>query len=108
MPRPPTRNGEISDEVLDLFDRALDLRAKIAKLEDELRPLDKRLTWTLMPQAFGPQWGPHSPSPADESLDSVRHAPIGDCQLDHDWPDLQRDRQALLNAHAEWKKRKAS
>jgi hypothetical protein len=108
MPRPPTCNGEISDELMQKFDRACALRTEIARLEDELAPLEKRLTWTLMPKAFGEHWGPHSPSPADDALDGVRHAPIGNCQLDHDWPDLQRDRQALLAAHAEWKKRKGS
>jgi hypothetical protein len=108
MPRPPIRNGEISDELMQKFDRACELRAKIARFEDELAGLEKRLTWTLMPEAFGEHWGPHSPSPADNALDGARHAPIGDSQLDRDWPHLQRDRQALLNAQAEWKKRRHS
>jgi len=52
MPRPPERVGAIADELLKSFDRALELRAKIAKLEDELAPLEKRLVWTLMPAAY--------------------------------------------------------
>jgi hypothetical protein len=107
MPRPPIRNSAFSDELMRCYDRALELRAEIAKLEVELRPLDKRLAWTLMPEAFGREhWGPHCPSPADnEAIDSVRRHPIGGGdQLDHDWPFLQRDVEALRAAHAAWKK----
>jgi hypothetical protein len=106
MPRPPVRKSEFSDELMRTFERALELRAEIAKLETELHPLDKRLVWTLMPEAFGREhWGPHCPSPADsEAIDSVRHHPIGGgTQLDHDMPFLQRDVAALRAAHAEWK-----
>jgi hypothetical protein len=107
MPRPAERGGEFTDELMQTFDRAGVLRARIAKLEDELAPLEKRLTWKLMPEAFGPHWGPHSPSPADSALDGVRHAPIGGCQVDLDWPLLQRDRQALLAAVAARKSKAA-
>ena len=36
MPRPQTRDGEISDKLMWAFDRALELRAEIAAREDEL------------------------------------------------------------------------
>jgi hypothetical protein len=105
---PPIRNSGFSDELMKSYDRARQLRAAIAKLEDELAPLEKRLTWTLMPQAFGREhWGPHCPSPADDALDEdkVRHAPRGGCQVDADWPFLQHDRKILHAAWREWKKR---
>jgi hypothetical protein len=105
-PRPPTRDGEISDELLSSFDRVLTIRNLIKKLEDELAPLDKRLEWTFMAETFGDHWVGNMVSPADEALDAPRHAPIGDRQIDLDWPLLQRDRQTLLGAHAEWKQRK--
>ena len=106
MPRPPERVGAIADELLKSFDRALELRAKIAKLEDELAPLEKRLVWTLMPAAFGPEhWGPHSPSPADSVLEGVRHAPIGGRQEDVDWPFQKADVKVLRAVWNEWKKR---
>jgi hypothetical protein len=46
-------------------------------------------------------------SPADPALD--HHLPLGSRRPDRDleeWPPLQRDRQTLLAAHAEWKKRR--
>jgi hypothetical protein len=64
MARPPERGGEISDEILDLFERALQLRAIGAgdddtdeALRDELIAADKRLAWTLLPGIW-PDWGP--------------------------------------------------
>jgi hypothetical protein len=96
---------EISDELLSTFDRVLTIRALIAKLQDELKPLNKRLEWTLMPKTFGDHWGPHNMmSPADPSLD--HDLPLGGRRSDvEEWPLLQRDRQTLLAAHAEWKRR---
>jgi hypothetical protein len=107
MPRPAQRGGEISDEVLTLFDRALQLRAQGADqddadeaLHDELISVEKRLVWTLLPPIW-PDFGPHAPSPADDCLD-------GECFLDGDgyflalvWPHLQEGRRALLAALAE-------
>jgi len=59
-PRPQPRSDEISDELMSTFDRVLTIRALIAKLQDELKPLNKRLEWTLMPKTFGDHWGPHN------------------------------------------------
>ena len=106
-PRPQPRSDEISDELMSTFDRVLTIRALIAKLQDELKPLNKRLEWTLMPKTFGDHWGPHNMmSPADPALD--HHLPLGSRRPDRDleeWPLLQRDRRTLLAAHAAWKKR---
>ena len=52
-PRPQPRADEISDQLMSTFDRVLTIRALIAKLQDELKPLNKRLEWTLMPKTFG-------------------------------------------------------
>jgi hypothetical protein len=99
--------ARLSDELMRTFDRARDLRAEIAKLKAELGPLEKQLVWRLMPEAFGEHWGPHAVSPADSALDGVRHAPIGaGTYLDQVWPLLQRDRQTMLEAHADWKQRR--
>jgi hypothetical protein len=44
-------------------------------------------------------------SPADPALD--HDLPLGSRRSDvEEWPALRRDRQKLLKAHAEWKKRK--
>jgi hypothetical protein len=102
------RDGEIGEELLQTFDRAVELRAKRARLKDELMPLEKRLQ-VLMREAFGgDHWCFGGPSPADgDYLDSVRHHPIGGgTQLDRDWPLLQRDRNAIVAAHATWKQRR--
>jgi hypothetical protein len=105
MPRPPIRNSEFSDELMHTYDRALELRAEIAKLRDELRPIEKRLTWDLMPEAFGEHWGPPCPSPANnERIDSARPHPVGGGnKLDRDWEILQHDVEALRAAYAAWK-----
>jgi len=107
-PRPQPRSDEISDELMSTFDRVLTIRALIAKLQDELKPLNKRLEWTLMPKTCGDHWGPHNMmSPADPALD--HDLPLGSRRPDRDleeWPLLQRDRRTLLAAHAAWKKRR--
>jgi hypothetical protein len=104
----------ITPEILELFDRNLELLAMGAgddkapeHLHDELIDVEKQLVWSLLPRIFGEHWGPHCPSPADPVLDDECFVGEG-YQLYLDWPYLQRDRQVLLDAHAEWKKRKAS
>jgi hypothetical protein len=103
----------ITPEILELFDRNLELRDLGANdddapehLHDEYIAVRKKLVWSLLPRIFGEHWGPHSPSPADPVLDDECFAGEG-CQLHIDWPDLQRDRRILLAALAEWKQRKA-
>ncbi len=99
------RQAEITDEILDLFERALALRAMGARdddaddaLHDELLRVEKRLVWTLLPRIW-PAWGPWAPSPADPALD-------GECvvgkgyYLHQVWPQLQEGRRALLAALA--------
>jgi hypothetical protein len=107
MPRPPTRGGEISGEIVDLFERALQLRALGAHdddadeaLHDELVRVEKRLVWTLLPRIW-PEWGPHCPSPADDVFDGECFLPNG-CGyvLANVWPKLQEHRRALLAALA--------
>ena len=109
-PRPQPRASEISDEIMTTFDRALTLRAEIEEREDELGAVEKRLIWSLLPEAFGDHWGPHctGTSPADAALDEVRHVPAGgDTRyVEQVRPLLQRDRQVLLEAHRQWKQRK--
>jgi hypothetical protein len=92
---------------MTIFDRALTLRAEIEEREDELGAVEKRLIWSLLPEAFGDHWGPHctGTSPADAALDAVRHVQIGGgLYVEQVRPLLQRDRPTLLVAHAEWKK----
>jgi hypothetical protein len=109
MPRPPERQGEINDELLITFERAIALRAERDRLKDELVTVEKRLR-ILMREAFGGEhWQFGCPSPADDALDVPRHHPIGNPnQLDMDWPLLARDRAALLVEHAAWKQRRGS
>ena len=106
MPRPPTRGGEISDEILDLFEHALQLRAQGADkedadeaLHDELIGVEKRLVRTLLPSIWS-EWGPHAPSPANDVLDGDCFMPDGYI-LAACWPKLQQGRHALLVALAE-------
>jgi hypothetical protein len=100
------RSGKATDELLQTFDLALEIRAQRAKLKDDLIDVERRLR-ILMRETFGgDHWCFGCPSPADDSLDSPRHHPIGvGTQLDRDWPLLQHDRQTLLAAWAEWKSR---
>jgi hypothetical protein len=104
----------ITPEILELFDRNLELLAMGADNDnaprhvyDELLDVEKKLVWSLLSRIFGEHWGPHCPSPADPALDGECYVGEG-YQLHLDWPYLQRDRQTLLAAHAEWKQRKAS
>jgi hypothetical protein len=102
MPRrPPSRSGEISDELLSTFDNVLIIQNMIEKLQEELKPLNKRLEWTLMPEAFGDHWSPHNMmSSTDPSLD--HDPPLGSRRSDvEEWPALRRDRQTLLKAGLE-------
>ena len=106
MPRPLERVSEISGELLQTFDRAVALRAQRAKLKDELIAVEKRLQ-VMMEEACGEHWRFGGSSPADDGLDCPRHHPIGTpTQLDHDWPLMQRDREALLVEYADWKQRR--
>jgi hypothetical protein len=107
-----TRNPHkpITPEVLELFDRCLQLYAEghdDGHESDELRAANKQL-WMQANRIFGECWAFGNPTPADPCFD--RPCPYDDPGnwLHQSWPDLQRDRQMLLAALAEWKKRKAS
>jgi hypothetical protein len=98
------RSGDVSEEILVAFDRLIEIEAAIKKLKDEQGPLLKLLTWKLMPQSgFSEWWVGSMVSPADESLDN--DVARGD-RREMMWPELRRDRQVLVAAHAEWKQRR--
>lgn len=107
MPR--ERGAEISEQMLVLFDRGLKLRAEGATGSHKSTPLgavDYELR-ILLAGMFGDHWNFGSPAPTGGRLDGA--CPDDPSNLWHiNWPDLQRDRQALLAAHAAWKKRKAT
>ncbi|MGY8682469.1 hypothetical protein Q2941_32535 [Bradyrhizobium sp. UFLA05-153] len=103
MPRPPVRGGEITDEIMVLFDRNIELLKQGANKHDateamraELRDVEYRLD-TLMRKTFGEHWAFACGSPADPMLDC--ECPYGPgYQMAIDWPLMQRDRQLLLAA----------
>jgi hypothetical protein len=98
------RSGDVSEEILVAFDRLIEVEAAIEKLEDERGPLLKLLTWKLMPESgFSEWWIGSMVSPADKSLD---HDVARGDRHEMMWPDLQRDRQVLVEAHRQWKQRR--
>jgi P27 family predicted phage terminase small subunit len=105
MPRPPVRDGEITDEIMVLFDHNIELLKQGADkadapsaLHDELHDVEYRLG-VLMRKTFGEHWAFGCGSPADPALDD--ECPYGPgYQMAVDWPHKQRDRQQLLAALA--------
>jgi hypothetical protein len=101
----------ITPEILELLDRSLHLQAQGHIVDgsesDELRAVNKELQIQAK-RVFGQRWSFGNPTPADPCFDGPCFIGSAASVLNRDWPDLQRDRQTLLAAHAEWKRPKAS
>jgi hypothetical protein len=105
-PRPQSRSGDISAEIMHKLDRAIVIRARIAKLKDELALVEKDLCWRLLPEAgFSEWWIGSMQSPADAALNHNLAQGSRQPGADH-WSDFQADRRILLEALQDWKQRK--
>jgi hypothetical protein len=96
---PAERGGEISEEMIELFDRALTMRQG-----PERKAVTKQLQ-ILAGQVFEGRWTFGNPSPADPCFDGPCCIDARDNWLHINWSAMQRDRQVLLAAHAAWRKR---
>jgi hypothetical protein len=96
----------ITTEVLQLFDRCLQLYADGHDdgdhESDELWAANKQLQIQAA-RIFGGRWSFGNPTPADPCFDGPCFIDAPANQLHIDWPQLQADRRRLIEAHAEWK-----
>jgi hypothetical protein len=94
----------ITPEILELFDRSLQLQAQGHIVDgsesDELRAVNRQLQIRAR-RIFGERWSFGNPTPADPCFDGPCFIGSPANVLNINWPDLQRDRQVLLAAHTE-------